>query len=93
VKLEIAKNSLFAIQLHSPWWISVAIAGGIGVVVPVVLPEAYVVYGAFVATPLLDRGHLSRQPGSRMRSPEGKRHDLSRVVMVINSAQSAGRIC
>jgi restriction system protein len=51
--LEMAKNSLFAILLRSPWWISVAIAGGIGVVARVVLPEAYVVYGAFVATPFL----------------------------------------
>jgi restriction system protein len=60
-----AKNSLFAILLHSPWWISVAIAGGIGVVARVMLPEANVVYGAFVATPLLVIAGICRDSQDR----------------------------
>ena len=32
MKLESAKDSLFAVLLRSPWWISVAVAAGIAAV-------------------------------------------------------------
>jgi len=51
VKLEMAKNSLFAILLRSPWWISIAVAAAIGAAARLVLPEAYVIYGIFSALP------------------------------------------
>jgi restriction system protein len=39
MKFRMAEKSLFAILLRSPWWISLAIAGGIAVVARVLLPQ------------------------------------------------------
>lgn len=51
MKLEMAKNSLFAILLRSPWWISIAVAAAIVVAARLVLPDAYVIYGIFSSLP------------------------------------------
>lgn len=48
MKFRIAKNSLFAILLRSPWWISAAAAGGIFAAARLALPE---IYAFFVALP------------------------------------------
>ena len=48
MKLQMAKNSLFAILLRSPWWISIAAAAGIFAAARLVLPE---IYAFFVALP------------------------------------------
>ena len=51
MKLEMNKNSLFAVLLRAPWWVSalvaVAIAGGLRLVIP----AAYAAYAAFAALP------------------------------------------
>ena len=49
-------NSLFAILLRSPWWISFVVAGLIGVGAAVVLPEPYKLLGAIGSVPLLGVG-------------------------------------
>ena len=41
LKLQMAKNSLFAVLLRSPWWVSLAIAAGIGVAAMALLPPAW----------------------------------------------------
>jgi restriction system protein len=51
MKLKMAPNSLFAILLRSPWWISVAIALAMGLVGAALLPEAYRVIGALSGLP------------------------------------------
>jgi restriction system protein len=48
MKFQMARNSLFAILLRSPWWISVAAATGIFAAARLVLPE---IYAFFVALP------------------------------------------
>ena len=48
-----AKNSLFAILLRSPWWISLAIAAGFAAVSLALLPEPYRSVGALTGTPFL----------------------------------------
>jgi restriction system protein len=48
-----SENSLFAILLRSPWWLSAAIAAAMGGVAYAALPEAYKVVGAFSATPFV----------------------------------------
>ena len=48
MKFRMAKNSLFAILLRSPWWISVAAAAGIFAAARLALPE---IYAFFVALP------------------------------------------
>lgn len=51
MKFQMAKNSLFAILLRSPWWISFAIAIGVAALAIAALPAAYAMYGAFAALP------------------------------------------
>jgi restriction system protein len=46
MKLEINKNSLFAVLLRSPWWISLAVAAGLVAAVRLVLPDIYAVFAA-----------------------------------------------
>lgn len=48
MKFQMARNSLFAILLRSPWWISVAAAAGIFAAARLALPE---IYAFFVALP------------------------------------------
>jgi restriction system protein len=58
VKWVMARNSLFAILLRSPWWISVAVALGIVLVAGTLLPERYAPYGATGAIPFLVIGAI-----------------------------------
>lgn len=41
MKLSMAKNSLFAVLLRSPWWVSLAIAVVLGLVAAALLPATY----------------------------------------------------
>src|SRR3972149_915412 len=50
MKFRMAKDSLFAILLRSPWWISVAAAAGIFAAVRLVLPEIYALFVALRLT-------------------------------------------
>jgi restriction system protein len=45
------KNSLFAVLLRSPWWISLAVAVGLFALARALLPEAFAPYAIFVALP------------------------------------------
>ena len=47
------KNSLFAVLLRSPWWISIAVAAGIFALARMALPEAYALYGIFASLPFI----------------------------------------
>jgi restriction system protein len=51
MKLKMAPNSLFAILLRSPWWISVAIALILGLIGAALLPERFRVIGALSGLP------------------------------------------
>jgi restriction system protein len=51
VKLQMAKNSLFAILLRSPWWISAGLAVAVGGVAWLLLPHDYRGAGAFAGFP------------------------------------------
>ncbi|MBI3370168.1 MAG: restriction endonuclease [Betaproteobacteria bacterium] len=50
MKFEMAKNSLFAILLRSPWWVSLLVAAGMFLAVRLVLPE---IYAFFVPLPFM----------------------------------------
>jgi len=69
MKFQMAKDSLFAILLRSPWWISIAIAAGIVALVRLVLPAVPVGYAVFAALPFLVIGAVAgwrqlRQPSA-----------------------------
>jgi restriction system protein len=53
MKLRMAERSLFAILLRSPWWISLLIAAGIGLVSAALLPAEWRVAGALSGFPFL----------------------------------------
>lgn len=53
MKFNMAKNSIFALLLRAPWWVSGGIAVFIGVVAWVVLPREYAAYGVFSGMPFL----------------------------------------
>lgn len=59
MKFQMAPNSLFAILLRSPWWISLAIAVAIGVVMSAVLPEGWRVAGAVSGFPFVVIGVIA----------------------------------
>jgi len=69
MKLQLAKNSLFAILLRSPAWVSLAIALGVGGVAVALLPAAYRAVGAAGSLPFVVIGCMAawrqwRQPGA-----------------------------
>lgn len=53
MRLKMAKNSLFAVLLRKPWWISFGIAAGVGLVAAALLPAGYKAVGAFSGFPFL----------------------------------------
>jgi len=53
MKLKMAKNSLFAVLLRSPWWYSVLIVLGMAIAARALLPEPYVVVGIMGTFPFL----------------------------------------
>ena len=59
MKLKMAENSLFAILLRSPWWISLLIAGGLALVSAALLPAEWRVVGALSGFPFLIIGALA----------------------------------
>lgn len=54
-----AENSLFAILLRSPWWISFAIALALAAAAMALLPEAYRVVGAVSGLPFVVIGAMA----------------------------------
>jgi restriction system protein len=66
-----AKNSLFAVLLRSPWWISVGVAAGIALVSKAALPEQYVVYGVISGWPFLGIGMIAAW--KQFRAPSAAR--------------------
>lgn len=53
MKLQMAENSLFAILLRKPWWVSLGIAAVLGLVAMALLPPAYRVVGALSGFPFV----------------------------------------
>lgn len=59
MKLKMAENSLFAILLRSPWWISIAISVVVCLIAFAALPDRYAPYGAAGAFPFLVIGIIA----------------------------------
>jgi restriction system protein len=67
MKFKIAKNSLFAILLRSPWWISIAVAAGIFALARLWIPG---LYAFFLALPFLVIGGYALAQQLRTPNPE-----------------------
>ena len=63
-------NSLFAILIRSPWWISMAVGAGLFALARTLLPEAYAPYGIFTALPFFGIGGYAAWKQLRAPSPE-----------------------
>jgi restriction system protein len=59
MKLKMAKNSMFAILLRSPWWISLLIVAVIALVSGALLPTPYVAFGVMGGFPFLVIGIMA----------------------------------
>ena len=71
MKLKMAENSLFAILLRSPWWISFAVVAVFVLASIALLPPRYVMFGWMGATPFLVIGSIAgyrqlRAPSERV---------------------------
>lgn len=53
MKYKMAKNSLFAILLRSPWWVSIAIVAAFALGAKALLPAQYVPFGVIGGLPFL----------------------------------------
>lgn len=73
-------NSLFAILLRSPWWISFVIAGLIGVGASVLAPDPYKLAGALGSLPLVGVGCVAAW--RQLRSPSAAQADGALAVAV-----------
>lgn len=54
--MKMNPNSLFAILLRSPWWMSIAVGGGLFAIARALLPESVAPYGIFFALPFFAIG-------------------------------------
>lgn len=59
MKFKMAKNSLFAILLRSPWWISIAVVAVFALASKALLPPQYMVFGLMGAIPFLVIGGIA----------------------------------
>jgi len=70
VKLKMAKNSLFAILLRSPWWLSIAVVFVFAVASKALLPPQYVPFGLMGAFPFLVIGVIAAY--RQLRAPSAR---------------------
>jgi len=69
MKLELAKNSLFAVLLRSQWWISFALAAGVVALAKAIMPSMPLGYAVAAGLPFLVIGTVAawrqlRAPGA-----------------------------
>lgn len=80
MKLKFAKNSLFAILLRSPWWISLLIVAGIALVSVALLPAPYVPFGVIGGFPFLVIGIMAAWRQRNAPSPARMAETLERAA-------------
>lgn len=59
MKFKMAPNSLFAVLLRNPWWISFLLAAVISALCAALLPKEYVVFGIMGTFPFLVTGTVA----------------------------------
>jgi restriction system protein len=68
MKLRMAHNSLFAILLRSPWWISFAVAAVLTLIALAVLPSRFDLYATAAGLPFLVIGSIALYRQARLPS-------------------------
>ena len=80
MKLKMSENSLFALLLRKPWWISIAIAGVVSLAASMLFPRAYAAYGATAGFPFLVIGLIAAARQWRMPSAAAVSHTMDAVT-------------
>ena len=81
MKFKIPENSLFALLLRSPWWISFVLVAGIALVSRALLPAEYFVLGALSSFPIFVVGCMAAW--RQLRAPSA-----AKVHQMLDSTQS-----
>lgn len=81
MKFQLAKNSLFAILLRSPWWMSIAVAAVLSLIAGALLPEPYKVVGALSTLPFVVIGVMAAR--RQWRTPSAAR--VSQTVQALGT--------
>lgn len=95
MKLKMAENSLFAILLRSPWWVSLLLAAALSLIAWRLLPERFVLAGMFGAgAPFLVIATIAAWRQLRAPSPARQAAALDRLramttTELLDAAQAA----
>ena len=79
MKFEMNKNSLFAVLLRSPWWISAGIAALMAGIAFMLVPDPYKIVGALSGTPFLVIAAVAGW--KQLRRPSSARIDKTREAV------------
>ena len=79
MKLKMAKNSLFAVLLRSPWWYSALIVLGLAFAARALLPERYVVVGMMGTFPFMVIASMSAWRQWKLPNPKRVSEALERA--------------
>ncbi|HTF13581.1 MAG TPA: restriction endonuclease [Burkholderiales bacterium] len=71
MKFKVSENSLFAILLRSPWWISIALGAGIVGTGRLMMSDAFAIYAFFAALPFIVIGGVAGW--RQLRAPSAAR--------------------
>ena len=91
MKLKMAENSLFAILMRSPWWMSFGIAAGLVGLAAAALPPAWTFYGMFAAAPFVVTGTIAGMRQFRAPSAVRVEETLS-AIRVMSSTDFAAAV-
>lgn len=80
MRLKMKENSLFAILLRSPWWISFLVAAVIGLVASMLMPAPYKPLAAFSGAPFLVIGCMAAWRQLRAPAPAAVTRALERAA-------------
>jgi restriction system protein len=79
MKFKMAKNSIFAVLLRSPWWYSMAIVVVFAIAARVLLPDPYAAVGMMGALPFLVIAGLRAWRQSKAPNPQHVSDALARA--------------
>lgn len=79
MKFKMSQNSLFAVLLRSPWWVSMVAAAALAALAAALMPEKYKLVGALSATPLLVVGLMAAR--RQWRLPSAARVDQTAAAV------------
>jgi restriction system protein len=80
MKFKMAPNSVFAILLRNPWWVSFLLAAVISLLCAALLPKEYVAFGIISVFPFLVIGCVALKRQWSMPSPAAVEAETARLA-------------